>query len=433
MFKNIPNHETLQPDNTDLEIEDGMQKCEINHIYEVERKNKLLNPYILKPEKYNTNEELFTNFKNWWTKRYRKNPQTAHRYILNLQRMKNDNMFPCDFLEINPAQIIAHLDYHEKQNPETPWAIINKWKAVVALTKAMGINTEYWGYIPPRPPPAKVRIIPTPKTVHQLITHKYTKDKYLNHLIQYILYQGFGLGLRPEEHPILKTNDFYLNEQYIIITEPKKHGQRRQIFPEKELLTDPHRKSIYNWMKWRNKINPGNNNLWIQKNGNPYTTDYLRNILTEHVKPVWPHFNMYVMRHYCAIMRLIHSKAETGKWDTWEVKEWLGHDDEKTTKNYIRYADKYYRIAHYDWLKAMLKFHKKRYNGLLLENSRTPLLTPPTTPSNRRNQVWARPCSDLFYSVKKFKNYLNTQVLNLSTSLTKLFFSLFSKPMGVGS
>lgn len=67
------------------------------------------------------------------------------------------------------------------------------------------------------------------------------------------------------------------------------------------------------------------------------------------------------MQHWCAIARLIHSKEETGKWDVWDVKETLGHDDIKTTESYIRFAKRYYKMSHIDWIKALLKFHKNEY------------------------------------------------------------------------
>jgi len=114
--------------------------------------------------------------------------------------------------------------------------------------------------------------------------------------------------------------------------------------------------------------------------------------ITENVKPVWKYYHPYVMRHWCAIARLIKSKVDTKKWDIWDVKEWLGHDKVATTEDYVRYAKQYYRNASYDWIKAILKFHTKTYdveqeNGL---NSKTPSKTFVSTGNNRSGEVYSR-------------------------------------------
>ena len=342
--------------------------------YDVKTKNFLEvekswnNPYLINPEQHENQEQLLDKFEYWWTNRYRKQPSTAKDYRRDLWRMTTDKVYPINWLKPNPIQIIAHLDHYETK--EHPWATINKWKSTKALMKSMGINTELWGYVPPSPPRPKVRIIPLPPTVYKYIHHKYTPNKYMNHLIQNILYFGHIVGPRPEEIPILKTTDCYINDGYIIITEPKKKHVRRQLFPETELLINPRRKSLKNWMIWRKQVanNQSQNYLYLQHNGRPWTINYLRKIINQYVKPVWPDYTMYNMRHWCAIARLIKTKVDNGSFDTWEVKEWLGHDDESTTKWYLRFAKKYYRLAPYDWISALLKFQKERYKGIEIEN-----------------------------------------------------------------
>lgn len=52
---------------------------------------------------------------------------------------------------------------------------------------------------------------------------------------------------------------------------------------------------------------------------------------------------------------LIRTKLETGNFDVYTVRNWLGHEEINTTMEYIRYAEQFYRIAGYDWIKATLK------------------------------------------------------------------------------
>jgi len=44
-------------------------------------------------------------------------------------------------------------------------------------------------------------------------------------------------------------------------------------------------------------------------------------------------------------------KKETGKFDTYTVKNWLGHEGIQTTMTYVRDAKQYMRQAPFDWFK----------------------------------------------------------------------------------
>ena len=360
--------------------------------------DKIKNPYIINPNNYNTQDELFDAIRNWWIFKYRKNERTIRDRLRYAKKMAEHSVFPVNWFELNPNQIITYLEhkeYQEYENKRGKYQIINEWKTVKTFAKAYGIDAKLWGYIPPSPPKPKVKIVPLPNTTYQLIQHKYSKNLYKNALIQYILIHGFTIGWRPSEIIIQKVSDVFLDDGYIIITETKKNGQPRQIFPEKDLMTNLHRKSMKNWIEhWRPKVanKYSKDYLYIQPNGRPFTIAYLQKYLGKHVKPVWNYYHPYIMRHWCAIARLIKSKIETKNWDIWDVKEWLGHDKVTTTEDYVRYAKQYYRNASYDWIKAILKFHTKTHgleqeNGLILK---TPKKTPLSNGNNRSGIVCSR-------------------------------------------
>ena len=42
-----------------------------------------------------------------------------------------------------------------------------------------------------------------------------------------------------------------------------------------------------------------------------------------------------MMRHWCAIARLIESKIKSGSYDLFKVKNSLGHDEQETTDRYV--------------------------------------------------------------------------------------------------
>jgi len=316
---------------------------------------KLKNPYIIDPTQYQTQEELFNAIKHWWIFKYRKSEGTIKDRLRYAKKMAEHKVFPINWKELNPNQIIAYLEYKEYEeykNERGKHQILNEWKTIKTFAKAYGIDASLWGYIPPSPPKPKVKIIPLPNTTYQMIQHKYSKNLYKNALVQYILAHGFLIGWRPSELVIQKVSDVFLEDGYVIITESKKNQQPRQVFPETDMMTNLRRKSMKNWIDhWRLKVENqySGDYLYLQANGKPFTKNYLRKFLCKQVKPVWKYYHPYIMRHWCAIARLIKSKVDTKKWDIWDVKEWLGHDKVATTEDYVRYAKQYYRNASYDW------------------------------------------------------------------------------------
>jgi len=360
---------------------------------------QLKNPYILNPDEYKNQEELFNAIEHWWIYKKRKSKETIKKRLPIARRMSKHPVFPINWQKIVPEQIIAYLEYREYKENAGAHAIINEWKTVNTFAKAYGIDTSLWGYVPPQPPKPKVKIVPLPDTVYKIIHHQYSKDKYTNALVQYILTHGFIIGWRPSEIVIQKTDDVYLEDGYIIITETKKHGQPRQVFLEEELMTKYRRKSLKNWIEhWRPKVanKHSENYLYLQPNGKPFTKDYLRKYINDFVKPVWKNYHLYIMRHWCAIARLIQSKEITKKWDIWDVKERLGHEKVTTTQNYVRFAKRYYENAKYDWIRAVLKFHQEKYNmeqinsstkGINIIKSKTPIKTYVSSGNNRSELV----------------------------------------------
>jgi integrase len=77
--------------------------------------------------------------------------------------------------------------------------------------------------------------------------------------------------------------------------------------------------------------------------------------MSKYGKQIWSHFRPYDMRHWCAVARLIRTKIESKYFDTYQVKNWLGHDKQGTTEDYIRYAEQYYRQHPVDWISYAIR------------------------------------------------------------------------------
>jgi integrase len=231
------------------DVEEMGELKDVNNKFDVE---KIKNPYIIDPTQYHTQEELFNAIKHWWIFKYRKNEGTIKDRLRYAGNMAAHNVFPINWFDLNPIQIIAYLEYKEYQeynNERGKHQIINEWKTIKTFAKAFGIDASLWGYIPPSPPKPKVQIVPLPNTTYEMIQHDYSKDLYKNALVQYILIHGFLIGWRPSELLIQKASDVFLEDGYLIITETKKNRQPRQIFPEPDIMTNPRRKSMKNWIE----------------------------------------------------------------------------------------------------------------------------------------------------------------------------------------
>lgn len=302
--------------------------------------------------------------------------------IRHARSMQNHPLYPVNWIKFEPEQILNQLLYRQNfqykelagktGNPHYgATQLTNLWKTVNMFAEAYGTDISFWGWNPPTPPEPQVKIVPRPETVNRLIHHWYTNDRFENALIRTLLTVGFYIGVRPEELTILKVKYIHFDDGYIFIREQKKKYRERQIWIDDSVMHSRQQNSLSNWVNiWRPKRanDKSGEFLFIQKDGSPFPSEHaLRMYLMPFVKPVWNDFCPKIMRDWSAIARLIRTKIETKKWDIRTVKNDLGHRTEKTTEGYVRYAENYYRKDPYDWLRAVLKFHKnsKRMKRLL--------------------------------------------------------------------
>ena len=268
---------------------------------------------------------------------------------LRYARYMESHPVPIDFRNPTYSNFIRHMDYREQIEHTGQSALSHEWKTMKMFLKAYGIPLTDWSYRPPPCPQAKARIIPNPDIVHKMVHHKYCDDEYENALIQYTLMHTFMIGWRnPSETCIMTVDDVKLDEGILVITEPKKSGSSRVIMPEKPLMVGQTRKSLKNWIeKWRPKVanQHSGNALYLRPDGRPIEISQYRMFITRYVRTIFPEYQPYVSRHWCAIGRLIKTKLETKNFDIYDVKDWLGHEEIQTTMTYVRDAKQYLQIA----------------------------------------------------------------------------------------
>lgn len=419
----------------------GTSICERRGMYNVKKttnfnveSNEQRKPRIIYPTDYETTQELFQAIQNWWTKRYRKQPESWHKYENDLKKMMNHDIYPINIQNPHPDQVIAHLDYIEdeiKQQQENEhdhtgiYKVIKRWKAIKAIMRSYGRLDEIkkWNYTPPPAPAARPRIIPSVPTVHKIIHSTYSKDPYENKLYQYLGLFSFMVGFRTaSEMSILQTTDLDRESGLLTFYQPKVEAYRTVALPSR-LIESKNTKNLTNWIdSWRPKAetSQSKNYMFIQKNGRPFTEAYLTKKLREKFIPIWNNYYPYSSRHWYATGKLILTKVNTGAYDLKEVCDDMHHSSTKVTERYTRTANKWYNIAPYDWFSTLLKLTKKRAGKECKISTTTQNDCTDQNPSEK--EVWARPGRNLLTDWKKTVLFACKHVLKkLSTTLS--FFS----------
>lgn len=296
--------------------------------------------------------------------RQRIGESTTKQYMIYL-RMMETHVVPVNLRNPNYEEFIRHMDYREQIEQATPVSLMLEWQSMRKVLTAYGIPSgegTLWNYKPPSNPPSKKRWIPLPETVHEMLQYRYCKDDYKNALIQYTLMHSFMVGWRnPSEMCMMKLGDVDIEQDMITVTEKKKHNKQRIIVLEKSIITGQTRKSFKNWIDiWRPKVanQKSGESLYLRKNGRPITEKQYRSLMYYWVLPIYPKYQPYISRHWCAIALLIKEKLETNHWNEFKVRNRLGHDRVQTTMTYIRDAEQYMQLAPRDWFKCVLKYHK---------------------------------------------------------------------------
>jgi site-specific recombinase XerD len=335
--------------------------------YEINQFKRTDFPITLKP-----GESSFRDVALHGKLRQRLSNTTIEKH-LRYARFMETHEVPVNFRNPNFRNFINHMDFREQTGAGYS-ALRHEWDAMKMFLRSYGI--PLWDYKPPKKKTPKPRNLPLPDTVYSMMHFKYSEDAYENALYQYLFTLGFTIGFRvPTEICELKLEDVFIDENqtgFLIITETKKGRNTRTVTPRKQILSSPTHKSLKNYIDhWRPKAENqfSGDALFLWKSGKPVTVRTLGHKLSENGKKVWKYFQPYDMRRWCAIARLIETKVENGKFDEFEVCDWLGHDDVKTTMAYIKDAKQYYKRAPYNWLKRILKNHHKNNKMLVGENT----------------------------------------------------------------
>ncbi|MBU0497447.1 MAG: site-specific integrase [Candidatus Thermoplasmatota archaeon] len=357
-------------------------------------------PRVLNPSQYISVDTFIVDLEKWWTKRFGYSPKTFQKRRNLLVDMVNHPVFPIDLLNLNPDQIDAYIQYESlNYSKETARdgkdAIRNKLKAIFMVAQAQGIDYSKWNIRMPSRSKPKHKIVPLPSVVYEMVHFKYSTDPYVNALYQYLCLHGFVVGPRvASEFSILRLKDVHIEEGYLHFYQPKVDEYRMSPL-EPEIMCMSNRKSFKNWVdKWRPKVENqySKDYVYLHPDGKPFTEQGLRKQLNTHIKPVWQQFHPYCMRDWCAIARLIRTKVLSNSFDFYEVSDWFEHSDISVTQHYTKDTKKYYMMASFDWIRAVLKSQKclGEVNSLESENSKNGVLPIDFSPVEEAKPPWVR-------------------------------------------
>lgn len=324
--------------------------------YVIKKLHRLNCPITLNPQ-----DSTFLDVAVWSYFQKRLSISTIEKRLRYARFMEN-HLMPVNFSNPNYENFRRHMDYREEIEQASPNALVHEWKTMRMFLDAF--NIPIWPYKPPIAPKHKKRILPFPDVVRQYFYYDYSDDPYERALYRYLFYHSFLIGWRvPSEICEMTVNDVIIDNKgrgSITITETKKSRSRRTILPENFILSSRSHKSIKNWIdKWRPKVENqySGDVLYLQPSGKPFTVRHLGHKLSKHGKKIWSYFRPYDMRHWCAVARLIETKIKTGRYDVFTVKNWLGHEEQDTTDNYIHFAEQYYNQYPKSWIHDALRSH----------------------------------------------------------------------------
>lgn len=255
-------------------------------------------------------------------------------------------------------------NFYDLKSGNNYYGLKHRKDTVSCFLIAYGFNPKIWHYSLPHRPKRKDRRIPSPNIVHKIINYDFFPDKPdITKNLQYIHAHNFWLGPRPPSELCLLTLDnINWDEEFIDIIEKKIHYSVRTVYPEIAILKGRTRKSIKNYVDY---IRPkfisqySGNALYITETGRPFTTHYLGNLLGQTGRMVFPDFETYVARHWCATARLISSWINKDPDPIDAVMHFMGHDERSTTEGYVNQARVLFKKYPCDWIKCTLKWDKK--------------------------------------------------------------------------
>jgi len=356
--------------------------------YELEHINRLNYPIVLDPK-----EASFIDVAVHARLRQRLSIDYIKKRIQYAKFMET-HPCPVDFRNPSYENFVRHMDYREQVEKASPHALAHERKTWEMFLRAWGMEKKWPKYKLPKMPKFKNPHIPSPEGVYEQIYHTYSKDPYMNALIQYLHCHSYGFGWRMESEPCVMTvSSVNFETGQVVITQPKLNNSERVIIPEKPFITSRRHKSLRLWIdKWRPKVENQHSGdyLYLRPDGRPFTKDTMRMMLCRATRKIDPYYKPYNVRHWCAIARLI-------EWDLniIKVSDFIGHEKIQTTMDYLRMAKQFYNKDTTSWLKRMLR-SRRGQNPLRPENKvqigKTKVLgeNPNFTWNPFEKNLWAR-------------------------------------------
>lgn len=302
--------------------------------------------------------------------RQRLSKGTVERNLRYMRFMEKHDI-PVNFRDPSLKNWLQHIDFREQHDfnncvdGDGIGAIKHEWQAMRMVLTAY--NVPIWNYKPPQPADT-VNVFPMPEQVYEMINHRWSKNSYVNALVQYYLTFNFVVSWRPPSEPAyMKVKNVDFHRGLIKVIEPKKRLRERWL-KVSEVLDKPNIKTFKNWIdKWRSKVEnqhsgdylflyPDGRPFWnVKKHNGENLRMYVNRIIYPKILDIYPEYYNYCSRHFCGVSRLIRSYQQSKHFDIYAVSSWLGHKKLNTTLGYVQDAELYIEDFNFDWINRVLK------------------------------------------------------------------------------
>ncbi len=232
-----------------------------------------------------------------------------------------------------------------EEDPEH--ALKHSQKSMKLLFGYLGLKNEYeWVRI--REQRREIDVYPE-HVAYRIIHGQYHDDEVVNRELQHLQHFWHYAGPRNQEIFNLRWSDINFEERKVTLRQQKVR-RKRIIYLEPFVMTSLVDPSLLNyrkhwWPKLAARSGYNGDRVWLNPDGEPWSYDYIRQLISEKGKQYYQGYHPYLARHFCATYRLMESYRRTGVWDIVGVSRFMDHRGKRgrgieVTMGYVHIAQR---------------------------------------------------------------------------------------------
>lgn len=270
-------------------------------------------------------------------------PSTVYKTTKDLRAMAKHAQAPVSLWPPREETWLAYVRYRTTVERASETVLEGPRRALKLLTEDFlgvrwtSLKKPFWRES------KKTRAVP-PREILPMFWAKETRlhsnllqDRNLKYTLRFL----FLSGLRTSDLCALRVQDVFLDEGFVIVTEPKKRGKQRKLHLEPHVLTATNEKSLANYIeKVRPALDKGRTDAcFLSLEGYAQKPNALRQRLTAAGRRVWKPFTAHCTRHRFATSALLDEYRATGNWNASLVGRRMGDEGRTVERYYLAQAE----------------------------------------------------------------------------------------------